>query len=71
MQHIQALIEKGWVLRVRKDRSEFVAHVDDPTPNPQLSTVVGHAHPGKTIADAIANLEGYVAAQGKEVLREK
>lgn len=66
MKHIQALVDRGWVLRVTKQGwgdMPYTAQVDDP--NPELDVTSGHAHVGVTVETALLQLDAFVASQGK------
>lgn len=69
MKHIQACIDRGWVLEVRKDTDAslglYIAMVNDP--NPKMDVTSGHAHIGRTVETALLQLDDYIASQGKEV----
>lgn len=71
MQALQKLMDKGWILRVKKDepgvsRSDmpYLAQITDPVQRMDVDTA--HAHVGKTVEDAITALDRYVARLGKE-----
>jgi hypothetical protein len=68
VKNIQALIDRGWILKVSKNRdvwSDMNYLADISNPEPQMNECGGHAHFGRTVETALLQLDDYVAAQGK------
>lgn len=76
---LQALLDKGWELKVRKESVLFKGEnvLDRPytaqinSSEIVLDVVSGHCHTGRTLQEALAALEEYVTAQGKEGVRNE
>lgn len=74
MNELQALIDKGWVLTVKKHVGQFhdlpyIADIAALGKEIAIGETFGHCHGGTTVADALECLESYVAAQGKGASR--
>jgi hypothetical protein len=68
MQRLQELIDRGWVLQVKREgpwEHPYIASIGDPSPDIAVEAVTtAYFMPGPTVAEALLRLDAFT--QGKE-----